>query len=163
MRLSKRSEYGLMAVVRLAQQQRESGGYLRSRQIADEEGLPAKFLESVLLTLKSAGVLESKVGAGGGYRLAMLPEDVAVSVIVRALEPGSSDVMETEERDGPPTVARRALQLVNARLTKSFHASMTPLTIGALLDADASDELGLGMRSLRHDMDDQTESREAAF
>ena len=163
MRLSKRSEYGLMAAVRLAQQQRESGGYLRSRQIAEEEGLPAKFLESVLLSLKSAGILESKVGSGGGYRLASKPEDIAIGEIVKTLEPDSSDVMDSGTTDGPQTAARRSLITVNSRMTRAFLESMRPLTIAALLDADASDEFGVEHQSLSFDGGDAAASREAAL
>lgn len=163
MRLSKRSEYGLMAAVRLAQQQRENGGYLRSRQIAEEEGLPAKFLESVLLALKSAGILESKVGAGGGYRLAGKPEDVRVGDIVIALEPNTSDIVETDGSVGPATEARRSLEIVNARMTRSFLSSMRPLTVASLLDADRSDEFGVEHQALAFEQGDAEQSREAAL
>jgi Rrf2 family protein len=136
MRLSKRSEYGLMAAVRLAQQQREGGGYLRSRQIADEEGLPAKFLEAILLSLKAAGILESKVGAGGGYRFRKRPEDVRLVELVDALEPASSHLRDDVDPAVTNTASQRALARVNDRLTDSFHDSLGSLTVGALMDAE---------------------------
>ena len=67
MRLSKRTEYGLRAIAYLARSWPK--GFVQSRDLSQQEGLPNKFLESILLTLRRGGFLESKVGSGGGYRL----------------------------------------------------------------------------------------------
>ncbi len=66
MKLSKRGEYGLRAMVDLAAQA-DSGGVVPLKDIAQREQIPVKFLEQILLTLKNAGLLQSKMGAGGGY------------------------------------------------------------------------------------------------
>ena len=71
MRLSKRTEYGLRAVVRLAQVWPR--GYVQNKDLAEQEQLPNKFLEAILLALRRGGFLDSKVGSGGGYRLMRSP------------------------------------------------------------------------------------------
>src|SRR3954449_7392647 len=84
MRLSKRTEYGLRAVVQLARLWPRN--FVQSRDLSQQEDLPNKFLESILLALRRGGFLESKVGSGGGYRLARAPKDIAVGDLIRRLE-----------------------------------------------------------------------------
>ena len=63
--LSKKSKYGLKAVLALAE---ESGrGPILISELADRQRLPRKFLEAILLELKRHGILQSKKGKGGGY------------------------------------------------------------------------------------------------
>ena len=65
--LSKKSKYGLKAVLALAE---ESGrGPVLISELADRQRLPRKFLEAILLELKRHGILQSKKGKGGGYFL----------------------------------------------------------------------------------------------
>ena len=56
------------------------------KEIARQEQIPLKFLEQILLTLKNAGLLQSKAGAGGGYHLAKSPTDITLGQIVRVLD-----------------------------------------------------------------------------
>ena len=65
--ISKRTQYGLKAMQILARRYRE--GPVMIGSIAREESIPLKFLEAILLDLKSHGLLESKLGRKGGYRL----------------------------------------------------------------------------------------------
>lgn len=85
MRLSKRGEYGLRAMVDLATYEKETG-LVQIREIAQREQIPAKFLEQILLTLKNAGLLNSKMGVGGGYYLARPPEQITMGHIIRVLD-----------------------------------------------------------------------------
>jgi len=137
MRLSKRTEYGIMATARLADRARSGPGYLQSREISENEQLPGKFLESILLALKSAGILESKVGAGGGYRLIRSPEELTLSEIVSVLETSNE---KAEGMDAPTdTVGRRTLTLMNNRIDEAFQSKIGSMTISEILDKlDAS-------------------------
>ena len=51
--------------------------------LAEEENIPKKFLETILLDLRNAGILNSKKGKGGGYYLIKHPADVNLAEIVR--------------------------------------------------------------------------------
>ncbi len=61
-------------------------GVVQIKEIAEREQIPAKFLEQILLTLKNAGLLQSKMGTGGGYHLAKPAEQITLGQIVRVLD-----------------------------------------------------------------------------
>jgi Rrf2 family protein len=85
MKLSKRGEYGLRAMIDLATWETQSG-VVQIKEIAEREHIPAKFLEQILLTLKNAGLLQSKMGMGGGYHLARPADQISLGHIVRVLD-----------------------------------------------------------------------------
>ncbi len=82
--ISKKTKYGLNAVIYLAKEF-DKGAVLIS-DLAEDEKMPKKFLEAILLELKNRGILQSKKGKGGGYTLAKSPKEITVGEIVRALE-----------------------------------------------------------------------------
>ncbi len=85
MKLSKRGEYGIKALLDLASC-RPGQGVIQAREIAEREQIPSKFLEQILLSLKNAGILHSRMGVGGGYYLARPPEEITLGQIVRTLD-----------------------------------------------------------------------------
>ena len=85
MHLSKRGEYGLRAMIFLARATSEDKR-VTIGDIAESENIPAKFLEQILLALKNSGLLQSKMGAGGGYYLANPPEEITLGQIKRVLD-----------------------------------------------------------------------------
>lgn len=87
MRLSKRGEYGLRAMILLATPGPDGHSpVLQIREISEKEMIPAKFLEQILLTLKNAGMLHSKMGVGGGYHLAKAASEISLGHIIRVLD-----------------------------------------------------------------------------
>ena len=84
MKLSKRSEYGLKALIELANAY--DRGAVGARQIAERHGISVKFLEQILLDLRRAGILHSRLGMHGGYYLARPPDQVTIGHIVRSLD-----------------------------------------------------------------------------
>jgi Rrf2 family protein len=87
MRLSKRGEYGLRAMINLANAQKHSPGEMAQiKDISAQEKIPTKYLEQILLALKNAGLLNSKMGIGGGYYLAKTPEQINLGQIIRVLD-----------------------------------------------------------------------------
>jgi Rrf2 family protein len=87
MRLSKRGEYGLRAMIVLAATGPDGEvPTIQIREIAEREQMPAKFLEQILLALRNAGLLHSKMGVGGGYHLAKSPYEISLGQIVRVLD-----------------------------------------------------------------------------
>jgi Rrf2 family protein len=85
MRLSKRGEYGLRAMIDLATWESEAR-LVQIKDISQREKIPAKFLEQILLTLKNAGIVHSKMGIGGGYYLARLPDEITLGQVIRVLD-----------------------------------------------------------------------------
>lgn len=87
MRLSKRGEYGLRAMIVLATPDQDGRPpVVQIKEISQREQIPAKFLEQILLALKNAGVLHSKMGLGGGYYLARPASEINLGQIVRVLD-----------------------------------------------------------------------------
>ena len=88
MRLSKRGEYGLRAMIRLAETSQKDGSpaIMQIKEISQREQISSKFLEQILLTLKNAGLLHSKMGVGGGYYLARSPKEITLGQIFRVLD-----------------------------------------------------------------------------
>ena len=84
MRLSKRSEYGIRALLKLSTH--NEGELVSLKEIADEEKIPIKFLEQIFLALKNTGLLHSKSGRGGGYYLGKSADQINIGQIVRILD-----------------------------------------------------------------------------
>lgn len=82
--ISMRSKYGLKALSFMARSN-DKDSFLIA-EIAQAEGIPKKFLEAILLTLKNSGILSSRKGPGGGYSLAKSPAQITVGAVVRAFE-----------------------------------------------------------------------------
>ena len=85
MRLSKRGEYGIRSMLYLARQARPQE-LVQLKQIAAQELIPAKYLEQILLALRHAGLLHSRLGLRGGYYLAKPAQQISLGQIVRTLD-----------------------------------------------------------------------------
>ncbi|WP_299387398.1 Rrf2 family transcriptional regulator [uncultured Lacinutrix sp.] len=82
--LSKKTKYGIKALVHLAKQEERSPVQIGTISLA--ENISQKFLESILLSLKKTGILGSKKGKGGGYYLLKDPKDIPMTTVMRVLE-----------------------------------------------------------------------------
>jgi Rrf2 family protein len=83
-RLTARSEYGLLAMIDLASA--PDSEPVCAREIAERQGIPLKFLEQLLVSLRRAGIVRSVRGARGGFTLDRNPARVTVLEVVEALE-----------------------------------------------------------------------------
>lgn len=84
MKFSKKSEYGLRALIELTAAYGKDP--LRRHQIAERQKIPIVFLEHILLALKHAGLLASTRGASGGYALIKPPSKVTLGQVIRILD-----------------------------------------------------------------------------
>jgi Rrf2 family protein len=82
--ISKKTIYAFKALIHLAGS--ASGRPVLIADLARNENIPRKFLEFILLSLRKGGLLQSRVGKGGGYTLALPPNRITVGSIVRILE-----------------------------------------------------------------------------
>jgi len=80
--LPKKTKYAIKALIALAKQYQDKKP-LRISQISEEEKIPRKFLEAILLELRNHGLVGSKMGSTGGYYLLKHPEEVMLSTIIR--------------------------------------------------------------------------------
>lgn len=79
--LSKKTKYAIKALVLLGKNMDQPP--MQISRIADEERIPKKFLEQILLDLRNAGYLYSKKGAGGGYSLNKDPKEIYLVHVMR--------------------------------------------------------------------------------
>ena len=70
----------------------------RIQTISEQQNIPKRFLEQILNDLKSAGVVRSKRGVSGGYRLARRPEEISLAVVIRHVEGALAPVSCVSER-----------------------------------------------------------------
>lgn len=84
MRLTTKSEYACLALIDLSENYDK--GFIKIEDISKRRKIPKKYLEQILLLLKTAGYLKSKKGAAGGYKLAKPPEKISLAEIIRLMD-----------------------------------------------------------------------------
>jgi Rrf2 family protein len=105
MKLSAKTEYACLAMLQLADEY-DTGEPVQIRRIAQEHGIPSRFLVQILLQLKGASLVTSTRGAAGGYRLSRAPDQISLADVI--------DGMEGDER--PATNAAKTSPLVRSLL-----------------------------------------------
>ena len=87
MHISARVDYGMRALLELAAASAaDPRALIKGDALASAQSVPVKFLEAILRDLRIDGIVESRRGVDGGYRLARAPERVTVADVVRALD-----------------------------------------------------------------------------
>ncbi|MGD0501730.1 MAG: Rrf2 family transcriptional regulator [Steroidobacteraceae bacterium] len=110
MKLTARSEYALLALVYLGRQ--KSAELVSAETIARAQGIPPKFLEQILLTLKRARYLRSTKGQRGGYQLAKPVDAVTLAEIVRLFDGALAPTESTSRYFYKPSPIERERRLL---------------------------------------------------
>ncbi len=84
MRVSAKTDYALRAAVELAAA--GDGATVKGERLATSQSIPLRFLENILLQLRHAGIVESRRGAEGGYRLARRAAEITLADVIRAID-----------------------------------------------------------------------------
>src|SRR5690349_22552209 len=136
MKLSVRGEYALRALLVLGLHYDEP--LVRIQAISDEQNIPKRFLEQILNDLKSAGIVRSKRGVAGGYRLARPPEQITVASVVRHIEGALAPVSCVSERFyekcSCPDESRCAIRSVMKEIREAVVKIAERLTIADLCE-----------------------------
>jgi Rrf2 family protein len=130
LQISARADYALRAAAELARAAIEGMGPIKGERISDEQQIPKKFMENILLDLKRSGIVRAQRGASGGYWLAVPPREVTLADVIRSVEgplanvrgewPEAVEYRGAAERLKEVWVAMRAsLRLVLERVTLS--------------------------------------------
>ncbi|EHQ08432.1 MAG: Rrf2 family transcriptional regulator [Leptonema illini] len=85
MKITSKGRYGLKIMLELSAPEARSR-LLKSREIAENQNIPLKYLEQIINILKKRGLVISVRGAEGGYRIARDPQEITVFQILTALE-----------------------------------------------------------------------------
>lgn len=83
MHISAKADYAVRAAIHLAS---VSEGPTKGQAIAAAQGIPAKFLEAIMTSLKGAGVVRSQLGPSGGYWLSRPADSITVADVMRAVD-----------------------------------------------------------------------------
>ncbi|MCB1017305.1 MAG: Rrf2 family transcriptional regulator [Acidimicrobiales bacterium] len=145
MRVSAKVDYAVRAAVELAVAAGQ--GPLKGDQIAARQGMPVKFLESILSELRRAGMVRSQRGAEGGYWLAKPAAEISVADIIRAVEGPLADVRGVPPEELDYGGAAGALKPVWVAARASLRAVLEVVTIEAI----ATGELPDGVEALLAD------------
>jgi Rrf2 family protein len=138
MRVSAKADYAVRAALELASA--SDSRPLKREQISAAQKIPSKFLETIMLELKHAGIVKSTRGADGGYALARPADDISVADVIRAVDGPLANVrgerVETVEYDGAATSLRDVWVAVRASLRRVLEStSLADVVEGDLPDA----------------------------
>jgi Rrf2 family protein len=135
--ISKKTKYALMALMNLAIQ--PSGEPILIAELARSENIPRKFLEFILLSLRKGGILQSRVGKGGGYYLATSPANISLGSVVRILEGDLAPVQCLSETNYAKCEECRdeatcGIRLVMVDVNKAMSSVLDGLTLADMVE-----------------------------
>lgn len=131
-KLSTKGRYGLRAMVDLAE--RFGEGPVLVRSIAERQDISSKYLHALLASLKSAKLVRSVRGSGGGYALTKTPEDIHLNEILEALEGPFSIVDCVLDESVCDRVERCAVREVWYDLSHSMEETLSGISLRSLLE-----------------------------
>src|SRR5919199_6353801 len=134
MQVSARVDYALRAAAELARAEIEEIGPLKGELISQEQGIPKKFMENILLDLKHSGIVRTQRGPAGGYWPARPAKETALADIIRAVEGPLANVRgefpETVEYQG----VARPLTEVWIAVRANLRAVLETVTLADLVE-----------------------------
>ncbi len=133
LRLTKRADYGLMAIHYIARNQ--ACGSVSVKRIAEEFQIPAELLAKVLQRLAKRKLIASQNGPKGGYVLAEPAVDITVGRVVRALE-GPINIVSCLEHHACPQMSRCNLRRPVLKIQAGIAHLLDTMTLAELLGDD---------------------------
>jgi Rrf2 family protein len=143
MRVSAKTDYALRAAVELAAAA-PAGQPVKGERLATSQTIPLRFLENILLQLRHAGIVESRRGADGGYKLARPPEEITLADVIRAIDGPLAGVSGRR----PETLDFKGSSEPLRDVWIAVRASLRSVLEGVTLADIAAGELPAGVRAL---------------
>ncbi len=151
MRISAKVDYAVRAAAELAVRSpgRQSGA-TTGETLGEAQGIPTKYLESILAEMRRSGIIGSRRGSEGGYWLARPAAEISVADIIRAVEGPLADVRgeapEELSYDGPAAPLERVWIATRASIRRVLEATTLadlvddrlPAEVDALLQDDSA-------------------------
>jgi Rrf2 family protein len=129
--ISARADYATRALLVLAA---AGGGPVKGEDLARAQGLPHKFLENTLTTLRHAGVLETQRGADGGYRLARPAAEITIADIMRPLDGPLAEVRGEKPEEAVYEGAAANLRDVWVAVRAALRDVLETVTLADIVD-----------------------------
>jgi Rrf2 family protein len=131
--ISAKADYAARALLMLAA---AGGGPLKGEELARAQGLPQKFLENTLTTLRRAGLLETHRGADGGYRLARPADQITIADIMRPLDGPLAEVRGEKPEEAVYEGAAAHLRDVWVAVRAALRDVLETVTLADVVDGD---------------------------
>jgi Rrf2 family protein len=143
MMISKKTKYALKALEHLARHSTE--GPILISELAEAESIPKKFLEAILLSLRKGGILQSRIGKGGGYSLALDAKRITIGSVVRILEGDFAPVQCLSDTsytrcDECADEATCGTRLVMADVKKAVASVLDSVTLAEMLERSENEQ-----------------------
>jgi Rrf2 family protein len=133
-RVSAKVDYALRAIVELAAASAdEAPGLVKSERLATAQAIPPKFLESILLELRHAGLVASQRGTDGGYRLGRPAAEITVADVIRAVEGPIATIRGARPEDITYTGSATGLRNVWIDLRTAMRGVLESTTVADLV------------------------------
>jgi Rrf2 family protein len=133
-RISAKADYAVRAAVALAAEDRTEP--VKAEAIAESQQIPPRFLENILGELRHAGIVQSRRGAEGGYRLSRPADDITIAEVIRAVDGPLAtvrgDAAEELDYSGPAG----PLQEVWLALRANIRQVLESVTLAAVVEGE---------------------------
>ena len=135
MLVSTRGRYALRVMLELAQ--RPADSFTPLPVIAEAQSVSEKYLESIVVLLSRAGLVDGVRGKGGGYKLARAPEQYTVGSILRTTEESMAPVacLDSDAEACPRAAECRTLNMWRG-LDKLINNYLENITLADLMHSD---------------------------
>ena len=140
MAFSSKTDYGLVALMELAGIF-TSGGVMQVAEIAARQGIPDRYLEQMLSTLRRGGILRSIRGPKGGYQLTRPPADLSIAEVVNCLE-GDAPAQSSPSRS---SAEFEVLQQLDQQLEEAKQRLLQGTSLQDLIDRRDAQTLAQSM------------------
>jgi len=138
MKLSKRGEYALRALIDFGIAFELGRPLLKIGELVEKERLPVKFLEQILTQLRGAGYIETKRGKAGGYFLAKPPKEISLGQVIRLIDgplaPISCVSVTAYERCSCPDEAHCGLRMLMLDVRNAIARILDRYVLGDVVD-----------------------------
>ena len=147
MKITARTDYALRAALALAEVHPR---LLKGEVLAEQHGLPVRFLENILLEMRRAGVVGSRRGTDGGYWLSLPPDQVTVADVARSVGGFLVDDRDEGSAPLPYSGAARNLGAVWVLVSERVRGIVESLTLADVLEGslDLTGQAGDGARKV---------------
>jgi Rrf2 family protein len=129
-KISAKTEYACIAMLELSERY-GTGEPVRIRTIADEHGVPSRFLVQILLQLKGAGFVASTRGASGGYQLVKPPEQISLGEVMNVIEGADEPITSSAS---PESRSARLLRVTWQQVADVERQALHAITFADLVE-----------------------------
>jgi Rrf2 family protein len=143
MQVSAKVDYGLRAMLELAaRSQGDTNDLASAEELAEAQGIPGKFLEGILNKLRRSGLVISRRGAEGGYRLARPADQITFAEVIRAIEGPLAGVRGVAPEDAQYAGAAEHMREVWIATRSAMRDVLESVTLAGALAGEFDSSVG---------------------